>query len=174
MPNIRIKWLVVIIIAAYSGLAYGTDSCESPPKLVGSSSLKVWLWDIYDVNLKTADGTYQRGSYPLQLEVTYKRAFSKKHLISETQKQWQRFDIEPAQEQRWLESLASFWPDINKKDRLRFQVCADQTTKFYHNDIPIGRIDDPMFGEYFSLIWLDLEGPYPDMTRQLTAQTEES
>jgi len=171
MRNLRMKWLVVIIIAVHSSLAYGADSCDSPPKLVGSSSLKVWLWDIYDVELKTADGTYQRGSYPLELEVTYKRAFSKKHLLSETEKQWQRFDIESEQEQRWLQSLASFWPDINKKDRVRFRVCADRTTAFYYNDLPIGRIDDLMFGEYFSLIWLDPDGPYPEMTRELTAQS---
>ena len=170
MRNITLNRLVAILIAVYGSLAYAANACKSPPELVGSSSLKVWLWDIYDVELKTADGTFQQGSYPLQLEVTYKRAFSKKHLLSETQKQWQRFNIEPEQEQRWLQSLDSFWPSINKKDRIRFQICADQTTRFFYNDLPIGRIDDPMFGDYFSLIWLDLDGPYPEMTRQLTAQ----
>ncbi|MDO7643226.1 MAG: hypothetical protein MUQ62_00765, partial [Reinekea forsetii] len=147
---------MIILIAVKSHLVYAADACETPPLLVGSSSLKVWLWDVYDVELKTTDGAYQRGIYPLQLEVTYKRAFSKKDLLSETQKQWQRFDLDAQQEQRWLQELNVFWPDISKQDRLRFQICADQTSRFFYNDRAIGRIEDPMFGDYFSLIWLDL------------------
>ena len=170
MRNLTLKWVMIILIAVKSHLVYAADACETPPLLVGSSSLKVWLWDVYDVELKTTDGAYQRGIYPLQLEVTYKRTFSKKDLLSETQKQWQRFDLDAQQEQRWLQELNVFWPDISKQDRLRFQICADQTSRFFYNDRAIGRIEDPMFGDYFSLIWLDLDGPFPDMTRELIAQ----
>ena len=62
MRNLTLKWVMIILIAVKSHLVYAADACETPPLLVGSSSLKVWLWDVYDVELKTTDPTHDMSS----------------------------------------------------------------------------------------------------------------
>ena len=145
-------------------------ACEGNFKLVGSSNFSVWFWDVYDIELKTPDGKYLLGRYPLELELTYKRDIDKEDLVSETKNQWERYNIDKTIEANWLSLLSEIWPNVSENDRIRFRVCEDFKTQFFFNDAPIGEIIDRDFASYFSLIWLDPKGPYPKQVKRLTGQ----
>ena len=144
-----------------------TLACDKGLQVVGKSSFSVWFWDVYDIELRTENGSYFEGNYPLELELTYKRDIDKEDLVSETQNQWQRFELEPVDEKRWLNTLSSIWPNVKKNDRITFRVCEDGMTQFFFNGESIGKIQDREFSRYFSMIWLDSKGPYPKQTLQL-------
>lgn len=164
----KILFLLSIIFAGSSSRF--VLACESEFKLVGSSSFSVWFWDVYDIELKTPDGNYLLGKYPLELELTYKRNIDKEDLISETKNQWERYKLDKNAEEIWLAKLSEIWPSVNENDRIRFRVCEDSKTQFFFNDAPIGEIVDRDFASYFSLIWLDPKGPYPKQVKRLTGQ----
>jgi len=172
MKNSSFSKLSSLFAIAVSSLtALSAPACETNFKVVGSSSLNVWFWHIYDIELKTADGVYRLEQYPLELELTYKRGIDKDDLVKETEKQWQRFELEAQIQERWLATLSEIWPDVEENDRIRFRMCEDQKTQFFFNDQPIGEIEEQQFGKFFSLIWLDSNGPYPKLTKQLLGQS---
>lgn len=167
-----IKLIVSAIFIVYLFLVNSALACGQDFKKVGGSSLNVWFWHVYDIELKTADGIYKPEQYPLELELTYKRDIDKDDLVKETQSQWERFDLDSETQDRWLATLSEIWPNVEENDQIRFTVCEDQKTQFFFNGQPIGEIADIEFGKFFSLIWLDSKGPFPKLTSQLIGQTK--
>jgi hypothetical protein len=159
---------LALILASLN--SWAAIACEGDYKRVGVSSFSVWFWDVYDIELKTPDGKYQPGKYPLELALTYKRDIDKDDLVSETKNQWQRFNLDPATETLWLAKLSEIWPDVKENDRITFRVCEDNKTQFFFNDKAVGAVTDENFANYFSMIWLDPKGPYPKQVKRLTGQ----
>ena len=141
---------------------------------VGRSSFSVWFWDIYDIELKTPNGIYVAGKYPLTLELTYKREISRIDLVEETLKQWQRFELSENNKKNWAKLLLDIWPNVKAEDKISFYIDNTKVTHFYFNQQFIGKISQADFSEAFSLIWLDQNGPYPEMTRELIGLTKAS
>ena len=164
----KIVALLVLLLAGSNSKI--VLACEGDYKLVGSSSFSVWLWDVYDIELKTPDGKYLPGKHPLELELTYKREIDKDDLVSETKNQWERFKLDKQTETQWLNRLSEIWPNVKENDRITFRVCDDDKAQFFFNDSPIGEVADKNFASYFSLIWLDPKGPYPKQVKRLTGQ----
>jgi hypothetical protein len=165
--NFILKGFYLVVIAVSFWLSPVANACEGSLKMVGSSSFSVWFWDVYDIELKTTNGTYQEKQYPLELELTYKRDIEKDDLVLETKNQWERFNLDPNDKSRWLDELGSIWPNVKENDRITFRICKSGKTHFYYNDKSIGEIDDLEFGKYFSQIWLNTNGAYPKQTRKL-------
>lgn len=141
---------------------------------VGRSSFSVWFWDVYDIELKTPNGIYVAGKYPLTLELTYKREISRIDLVEETLKQWQRFELSENNKKNWAKLLLDIWPNVKAEDKISFYIDNTKVTYFYFNQQFIGKISQADFSEAFSLIWLDQNGPYPEMTRELIGLTKAS
>ena len=95
------------------------------------------------------------------------RNLSKDNAVEETEKQWRRFDLEETHKDLWLEQLALIWPDVKKSDTIKFHVSDKYDTSFYLNNVFIGKVEGEKFTHAFTMIWLDTNGPYPKMTRQL-------
>jgi hypothetical protein len=136
-------------------------------ELVGQSVFSVLFWDIYKISLYSLHGEYSPGQVPLTLELTYMRAISSQDLIEETEKQWSRFELDETNKDVWLEQLALIWPDVKKSDTIKFHVSNKYDTTFYLNNVFIGKVEGQKFAHAFTMIWLDTNGPYPKMTRQL-------
>lgn len=136
-------------------------------KVVGESRLSIWFWDIYDIQLSSLNGDYQENQLPIAIELTYHRDISKQDLLDETAKQWQRFKLNDNAEKIWLTQLSQIWLSVHKNDRIRFYVDENKVTYFYYNDQFIGKIVDADFTDAFKLIWLSLDGPYPEVTKEL-------
>ncbi len=158
---------LIALILLFSSFTFANQPIPNSYLLVGKSSFSVLFWDVYDIQLKTPSGIYQSGEAPLILELTYKREISKEDLVAETLKQWKRFELDKKQKQQWAEDLLNIWPNVNEGDEIAFHIDEKRYTQFYYNSKLIGVIPDPLFSEAFSAIWLDADGPYPKMTKQL-------
>jgi hypothetical protein len=139
-------------------------------KLVGKASLSVLFWDVYDSELKTLTGSYEKETAPLLLSLTYKRSISSKDLIDETESQWERFKLPKEQEKRWLEQLSETWPSVKENDVIAVYLDKNKYCHFFFNDNLIGSFKDTEFSRYFLAIWLDENGEYPKLTRKLTGK----
>ena len=137
---------------------------------VGSTTLKVFFWTIYDSTLFSSDGVY-RGMEPgLSLLVTYRRRISRTDLIDRTREEWQKLDIYKPGSEQWLNSLAAIWPDVEKGDQLLLQVNNSLGSSFYFNGVPVGDIQDSQFTSAFLAIWLSEQSSYPKQRNQLVGQ----
>ena len=143
-----------------------------PLELVGKSNFSVLFWDIYKVNLYAEKGKYSHGQVPLTLELTYQREISSQDLVDETEKQWQRFDLKESEKKHWLTQLRLIWPDVKKNDSITFHIDHKNDTSFYFNNDFIGKIEGEAFSQALAMIWLDANGPYPEMTKQLTGKVK--
>ena len=83
----------ILLLLLHTGVISANELPIKELNVVGRSSFSVWFWDIYDIELRTPSGTYEAGSFPLSLELTYKREISNVELVDETVNQWERFNI---------------------------------------------------------------------------------
>lgn len=134
---------------------------------VGSAEFSVMFLDIYDITLFSETKSYQPSSQPsYALEIEYHRNVSARRLVELTQDQWQHLGVAEHDIQRYGPDLLALWPDVKKGDRLTIYVSAEHS-QFYHNDTPIGRIEEPGFGKLFTDIWLSPRTSAPELRRDL-------
>jgi hypothetical protein len=68
---------------------------------------------------------------------------------------------------RWLSELKRLMPNVAADDRLTGILEPRRGVAFFHNDKPIGRIDDADFASAFFLIWLDERTTAPSLRTSL-------
>lgn len=134
---------------------------------VGSATLKVWFWTIYDSRLYSPDGRFDGIEPGLALELDYKRDIDAGELIQRTREEWQQLDLSHEEQEAWLDKLASLWPDIQKGDELVLYVGGNLGSRFYYNGEAIGEITDAEFTRQFLAIWLSEKSSYPRLRNQL-------
>ncbi|MFT5521871.1 MAG: hypothetical protein ACI9IA_002477 [Enterobacterales bacterium] len=143
------------------------SSSQEKLELVGESKLSFLFWDIYDIKLFAKAGKYIDKQLPIRLELKYQREISSEELVDETNKQWERFELDIERKKDWLNQLKDIWPNVKESDIISFHIDSQNHTWFYFNKNFIGKIEDQEFSRHFSLIWLDINGAYPKITKQL-------
>ncbi len=134
---------------------------------VGSATLKVWFWTIYDSRLYSPDGRFDGIEPGLALELDYRRDIRTDELIKRTRQEWQKLDLNHEKQEAWLDQLAALWPNIQEGDELVLHVGDKLSSKFYYNGEPIGEISDAEFTNQFLAIWLSEKSSYPKLRDQL-------
>lgn len=163
-------YLLLLIQSAFAQVhAQAQPNIESW-KEVGRAELSVLWFDVYDAVFYTPNGAFDNFSSPLQLSLDYKRDISREDLLSETDKQFARFQVAKETRLIWLTQLENIWPDIKKGDQLIFQISTTGKADFFHNKLWIGGIEDMQFSEAFIQIWLSDQGEYPELARKLKGQ----
>ena len=133
---------------------------------VGQARLKILFWNVYDSVLSTPTGTWQDKG-PYQLALTYLRDIPAQQLVDETEKAWRDQGRSHPDENQWLQSLLSLWPDVTEGDTLVMAIDAEGHNAFWLNNRAIGSIDHPDFGAFFGGIWLDADSPRPAFCAKL-------
>lgn len=121
-------------------------------KLVGKGTMKWLFFNLYEAELRTPSGTYNPKSLPIFLKLEYLRNISRKALITATESEWHRQNIDYNPE--WLIKLDNMWPDISVNDSLVLHINSQGLSEFFLNDKYIGRIESDDFSSAFSAIWL--------------------
>jgi hypothetical protein len=142
-------------------------AAEERLQLVGEARLTVMVWPIYESRLYTADGNYTEGQRPLRLELEYLRDIEALDLVEHTRKEWRHLQMLSGQENVWLESLSSLWPDVSENDVLALVLDEGGRSTFMLNGESLGGIDDPAFGPSFLAIWLSPATSRPELRRAL-------
>ena len=156
--------VAVLLVALVVGVAQANPINDL--KMVGSTTFNWMFWKIYDISLLTDNGSYEQGQNPLAIEITYARDIEGEQLVQSTIDEWQRQDI--LWQETWVEQLAGIFPDIVEGDQIILLVDRTNKSQFYHNNLPIGSIEDPEFTTSFLSIWLSPNSRSPRLTEELT------
>jgi len=135
--------------------------------MVGQARLEFMIWPIYDSRLYSIDGNYQEGQLPLRLDIQYLRDVDAEDLVKHTQSEWQRQGLSHVGELQWLATLSQLLPSVRKNDILTLTVDEYGSSAFSVNGEPLGRIDDPHFGQHFLAIWLSPDTSRPALRQAL-------
>lgn len=135
---------------------------------VGSASLKVLWFNVYDARLLTSNGVFEEGK-SAALELVYLRDIRKKNLLQETRKQLEN-KLDPDIMEQGLQQLDDIWPDIKKQDSLMFYLENANSGHFFYNSEQIGQVNVPGFAAAFLDIWVSEESKYPELAAQLTGR----
>jgi len=138
---------------------------------VGSATLKVLFWTIYDSSLFTPSGVYEGITPGLTLQINYRRNISRANLLKRTREEWQKLDLYQPIHEEWLSSLEVMWPNLKRGDELVLQVGENLDSGFYFNGAYIGSVEDRRFTESFLAIWLSENSSYPELRNQLVGLT---
>ena len=163
-------YLLLLIQSAFAQVHAQAQPNIEIWKEVGRAELSVLWFDVYDAVFYTPNGAFDSFSSPLQLSLDYKRDISRDDLLSETDKQFTRFQVAKETRLIWLTQLENIWPDIKEGDQLIFQISTTGKADFFHNKLWIGGIEDMQFSEAFIQIWLSDQGEYPELARKLKGQ----
>ncbi len=132
-----------------------------PLKQVGTSSLRVMVFKVFDSALFTETGNWQDQKTSFRYELTYARTISGSVLASQTTKEWDHLGFTDDRQSAWVEYLEAIWPDVNQGDTITFDVDASGVSRFYFNGEWLGAIEDPDFAPTFIAIWLSPETSRP-------------
>ena len=159
----QLSSLLIAILPALicSGPLLANPVAELQP--VGSATLKVFFWTIYNSTLYTEDGTYTDIEPNLALQITYRRNIASRELLAKTEEEWQKTSPGHKSQHTWLSKLDEIWPDVRRGDVIVLRVNSSFASDFYFNDKFIGAIEDREFTEQFLSLWLSERSSYPKL-----------
>jgi len=156
--------LLGVVLTLPTGVAAQALPWESY-RLVGAAELNFLFWPIYEASLYSPTQRFDfPPETPFALSLTYKRAFTGKQLVEETQRQWQ--DIGVQADPDWIRRLMDLLPDVNRDDTITLFV-ADEASHFFHNNMKLAAIADEGFSRNFAAIWLSERTSRPQFRDQL-------
>ncbi|TAA46955.1 chalcone isomerase family protein [Corallincola spongiicola] len=155
----RILALAMVAVA----LMFALQANAQMMNVVGEAKLKVMFWDVYYSRLYSPSGRYVDGQRPIKLEIEYLMDIDAEDLISRTKEEWKHLGVNHPNQVLWLQTLEMMWPDITENDRLAIVIDDAGHSLFLLNNTPIGRVEDPDFGQHFVDIWLSPNTSRPQL-----------
>lgn len=114
-------------------------------------------------------------SAPFALELRYATALKGSAIADRSLQEMERMGYGDAQQRgRWLDAMKRLFPDVAKGDRLTGIHEPGRGARFFHNDRPIGGVDDPEFAGAFFAIWLDERTVAPALRESLLRQAADA
>lgn len=142
-----------------------------PARLAAEGELRFFGFRVYTARLwvnAAVNDPLQVLSQPLALELRYLRSLMGETIVEGSDKEIARLGQgQPAQRAQWSAQMSRIFPDVREGDRLTGVLDPGKGVRFYHNDRPLGSIDDPAFGRAFFSIWLDERTQAPSLRQSL-------
>jgi len=127
-------------------------------KLAGEGDLRWFGIKVYSARLWAERALRPEGfaAAPFALDLQYAMKLDGGAIADRSVKEMERMGFGDAQRRgRWLEAMKRLFPDVASGDRLTGVNEPGRGARFYHNDRPIGGVEDPDFAAAFFAIWLD-------------------
>jgi hypothetical protein len=169
----------LVAAALLAGGPVSANTVAAPPavtgvlpdaRLAGEGDLRWYGLKVYTAQLWIADTVApERLPYtPFALELRYATSLKGALIAERSAQEIERLGFGDAQRrERWLGMMKRVFPDIASGDRLTGVHEPGRATRFFHNDRPVGVVDDPDFGRAFFAIWLDERTVAPSLRRSL-------
>lgn len=142
-----------LLVCGYTAASDHPEHLDSL-KLVNEAKFSYMLWKVYDIALFD-DQEYFDETPPYALKLTYLREFEGSSIADRSSKLIREQGIEDEiRLAAWHSQMDQIFPDVQVGDTLAGLYNEDKETVFFYNGELIGRIQDPLFGEYFFGIWL--------------------
>lgn len=160
---------VIFLICFFSSFNVFASPVQDLTKY-GEGEMSVMFWDLYKAELFGKTPSYQAGSTPIALKITYLRDINKEDLIEATLDQWIHIGFENEAIPNWATQLEQIWPDIKEGSQLIIRVYPGGSSDFYDSKSKIGSVADPQFGKAFLAIWLSEKTSEPKLRAQLIGE----
>lgn len=114
-------------------------------------------------------------SAPFALDLRYATSLKGALIAERSVQEIERMGYgDPQRRGRWLDAMKRLFPDVAKGDRLTGVHEPGRGARFFHNDRPIGGVDDPDFASAFFAIWLDERTVAPALRDALLRQAADA
>lgn len=143
----------------------------------GTHHFRYWGLSIYHAELQVASGfePARFAQHRLSLTMRYSRAFKGQALAKSTwdemtglmERSGQRWS--PEQADAWVSQLNALMPDVQSGDRISAVNVLDLGVALFHNEAPLGVLEDRQLADGFLGIWLSPLSPQPAMRQALLA-----
>lgn len=160
---------LVTLLSVVAGYAVASDHPAhlKSLELVNEVNYRYMLWKVYDIALFDEDGQFDEKP-PFALRLTYLRDFSGASIADRSSKLMRAQGIEDEIRMAgWHSQMDQIFPDIKAGDTLSGVYNENKETVFFYNGKVVGRIQDPLFGQYFFGIWLGEDTSEPRLRSQL-------
>ncbi len=146
----------------------GTLESEGAPlRLLGSGRMSWFGLHIYDAAL-WAPRSPVGFDTPFALVLRYTREFKGERIAERSVVEIERLGYRDRQQlARWGEAMKRLFPDVRAGEKLTGVYRPGRGAAFYHDDRPLGAIDDPEFARAFFSIWLDPRTREPKLRERL-------
>lgn len=144
-----------------------THSCPDSWQLCGEGVFSWSVFRFYEARLLTQTGVFDPVA-PFLLSLHYLRKLPGQQIVSTSIDEIARLaDVEPKRLREWSEALMRIIPDVSLGDQLLGWFVPGVRVTFYSATQELGRMDDPVFVNAFSAIWLDERTRSPHLRHAL-------
>jgi hypothetical protein len=144
---------------------------------LSTARLRVWGFEVYDASLYAAPGfdAQRFTEHRFGLELSYLRSFKGADIAERSIDEMRGLaTIEPAQAERWLNTMSALFPDVKRGDRITGLHVPGTGARFYLNGQWLGEVADEAFSGLFFGIWLSPKTSQPGMRRALIESSRPS
>ena len=137
------------------------------PTIIGEGTLKIFLWEVYDISLLSDDAPFSWHK-DFVLEFVYKRDLTKDEVIEASLKEMQRQkNITDSQIERWQQYLQQGIKSVQPATKAAlFWTDRGTITFYYEGKAPVS-ISDAAFAQAFIKIWLGADTSEPELRKAL-------
>jgi len=158
---------LIILVSSISWTSQAQQDGFQSPKLIGEGTLKVLMWEVYDLRLFT-DGTPFSWNNKFMLEFDYSRELKKESVIDASLKE---FKLQPNVTDKdikaWEVYLEQVIQPVQKGNKATVQwVPEGQIIFHYEGSKPI-TIENDKFARSFLNIWLGEKTSRPKLRNKL-------
>jgi hypothetical protein len=146
----------------------------SQARLAGEGELRWFGLKVYAAQLWVGPQAFRperAASLPFALQLHYATGLKGDLIAERSLQEIERMGFgDPQRRGRWLAEMKRLFPNVARGDRLTGFHEPGRGARFFHNDRPIGTVDDPDFASAFFAIWLDERTVAPSLREALLRQ----
>jgi hypothetical protein len=143
-------------------------------RLAGEGELRWFGLKVYAAQLWVGPQAFRperSASLPFALQLQYATGLKGELIAERSLQEIERMGFgDPQRRGRWFADMKRLFPNVARGDRLTGVNEPGRGARFYHNDRPIGAVDDPDFATAFFAIWLDERTVAPSLRDALLKQ----
>jgi hypothetical protein len=166
----RYSLVFVLFLFGFSAPAISAEVIKrSIPnaQIVGEGRLTYAFWDVYDATLYAPSGALKQNK-PFALSLRYMREIKGEDIADRSVQEIRKQGFSNEESLAiWHEQMKAIFPDVQDGTVLSAVFIPNQKTIFYHDNQPIGTIQDGEFTRLFSNIWLSEKTSEPELRKEL-------
>ena len=158
---------LIILVSSISWTSQAQQEGFQSPKLIGEGTLKVLMWEVYDLRLLT-DGTPFSWKNKFMLEFDYSRELKKESVIDASLKEFKlQPNVTDKDIEAWEAYLKQVIKSVQKGTKASIMWVPDGQIIFHYEGSKPTTIENEKFARAFLNIWLGEKTSRPKLRNKL-------
>ena len=158
---------LMILVSSISWASKDQQKGFQSPRLIGEGTLKVLMWEVYDLRLYT-DGTAFSWQDKFMLEFDYSRELKKESVIDASLNEFKlQTNVTDQNIKIWEMYLEQVIQPVQKGEKATIQWVPDGQIIFHYEGSKPAVIENEKFAQAFFNIWLGEQTSRPKLRSQL-------